>query len=56
MSNFDRWWVIKPLAEVASYRENAVHHKVKSGPWIGDSFVVFKVRESRKHNQKGAVA
>lgn len=51
--NFANQWVpIKRLAEVTDYSENAMRHKVKSGTRVGNSFVVFEVRESREHHQK----
>ena len=56
MCNLDQWGLIKPFAEVTGHSENAVRHKVKSGTWVGNSFVVFDVRESREHHQKGGAA
>ncbi len=49
-------WVPKRFAEVTGCSENVVRHKFKSGTWGGNSFVVFDVRESREHHQKGGAA
>ena len=35
--------------------ENAVHHKVKNGAWVG-SFMVFDAPERREHHQQGGAA
>ena len=35
--------------------ENAAHHKVKNGAWLGSSFMVFDAPERReRHQQDGA--
>lgn len=52
MSITNQWVPIKRFAEVTDNSENAVRHKVKSGSGVGNSFVVFDVRESRGHHQK----
>ena len=56
MSNANQWVPIKRFAEVTGYSESAVRHTVQSGTWVGNSFVVFDVRESREHHQKGGAA
>ncbi len=56
MSNANQWVPIERFAEVTDNSENAVRHKVKNGTWVGNSFVVFDVRESREHHQKGGAA
>ncbi|MCR8959868.1 hypothetical protein M0765_019645 [Variovorax sp. S2] len=33
-SNPSRWVLIKRLAEITGYSEDAVRHKVKNGTWV----------------------
>ncbi|MBT9598232.1 hypothetical protein [Hydrogenophaga crassostreae] len=47
---------IKRFAEVISCSENAAHHKVKNGAWVGSSFMVFDAPERREHHQQGGAA
>ena len=56
MSNVNERVLIMRFAEVTGYSENAVRHKVKSGTWVGNSFVVFDVCANREHHQKGGAA
>lgn len=56
MSNANQWVPIKRFAVVTGCSENAVRYKVKSGIWVGNTFVVFDVRESCEHHQKGGAA
>ncbi len=46
---------IKRFAEVIGYSENAAHHKVKNGAWVG-SFMVFDAPERREYHQQGGAA
>ena len=48
--------LIKRFAEVIGYSENAAHHKVKNGAWMGSSFMVFDEPERREHHQQGDAA
>lgn len=34
MSNASQWVLIKRLADITGYSENAIRHKVKSGVWV----------------------
>ena len=34
MNNINRWVLIKRLAELTGYSEDAVRHKVKNGTWL----------------------
>lgn len=34
MQNASRWVLIKRLAELTGYSEDAVRHKVKNGTWL----------------------
>ncbi|MCO5111047.1 MAG: hypothetical protein M9929_09415 [Burkholderiaceae bacterium] len=43
---------IKRFAEVIGYSENAAHHKVKNGAWVGSS-MVLDPPERREHHQQG---
>ena len=56
MSNPSHWVPVKRFAEVTGHSENAVHHKVTDGTWVGDSFKVLDVRESRERPQQGGAA
>ncbi len=47
--------LIKRFAKVIGYCENAAHHKVKNGAWVG-SFMVFDAPERREHHQQGGAA
>jgi hypothetical protein len=48
--------LLKRFAEVIGYRENAAHHKVKYGAWVGSSFMVFDAPELREHHPQGGAA
>jgi len=47
--------LIKRFVEVIGYSENAAHHKVKNGAWVG-SFMVFDAPERREYHQQGGAA
>lgn len=47
---------ITRFAEVIGCSENAAHHKVKNGAWVGSSFMVFDAPERREHHQQGGAA
>ncbi|MGI4812474.1 MAG: excisionase [Janthinobacterium lividum] len=34
MNNHTRWVLIKRIAEITGYTENAVRHKIKDGTWL----------------------
>ena len=34
MNNASHWVLVKRLAEITGYSENAIRHKVKSGVWV----------------------
>lgn len=56
MSNPSQWVLVKRFAEVTGYSENVLRHKAKNGMWLGNSFMVFDVRESRERHQQGGAA
>lgn len=53
MSNSSQWVLVKRFAEVTGYSENAIHHKVKNGTWVGNSFKVLDAREGRERHLRG---
>lgn len=56
MSNPSQWVLVNRFAEVTGYSENAVRHKNMNGVWMGNSFMVFDVRESRERYQQSGAA
>ncbi|MDI1349189.1 hypothetical protein [Aquabacterium sp.] len=56
MRNVNERVLIKRFAKVTGYCENALRHTIQNGTWMGNSFVVFEVRMSRKQHQKGGTA
>ena len=47
---------IKRFVEVIGCSENAAHHKVKNGAWVGSSFMVFDAPERCEHHPQGGAA
>ncbi len=56
MGNASQRVLIKRLAEITGYSDNAVRHKAKNGAWMSNSVITLHVREIRECNQQGAMA
>ena len=53
MSNASQRVPITRFAEVTGYSENAMHHQVKNGTWVGNIFKMLDVREGGERGRRG---